>query len=90
MVTTQKISRNTSLFLTALIIQKLFSFIYFTFLARHLGVDGIGQYFFAISFASLFSVFMDLGLAPVLTREIAKDNQNEQSWFEQIFSLKMT
>ena len=89
MVTTQKISRNTSFFLTALIIQKLFSFIYFTFLARHLGADGIGQYFFAISFASLFSVFMDLGLAPVLTREIAKDNQNEQSWFEQIFSLKI-
>jgi len=89
MVTAQRISKNTSFFLTALVIQKLFSFIYFTFLARHLGTEAIGQYFFAISFASLFSVLMDLGLAPVLTREIAKGNQSEEKWFQQIFSLKI-
>ena len=83
------ITRNTIFFLTALVIQKLLSFIYFTFLARYLGVEGIGQYFFAISFAAIFSVLMDFGLAPVLTREIAKSDKNDQEWFKQIFSLKL-
>ena len=89
MVTVQRITTNTSFFLTALIMQKLLSFIYFTFLARHLGSELIGQYFFAISFASIFSVFMDLGLSPVLTREIAREDKNNQEWFQQIFSLKV-
>jgi len=89
MVTAKRITRNTIFFLTALVIQKLLSFIYFTFLARYLGVEGIGQYFFAISFAAIFSVLMDFGLAPVLTREIAKSDKNDQEWFKQIFSLKL-
>ena len=89
MVTTKRITKNTSFFLTALVIQKLLSFIYFTFLARYLGAEGIGQYFFAISFATIFSVLMDFGLSPVLTREIAKSDKNDQEWFQQIFSLKI-
>ena len=88
MVTAKKITANTSFYLTALVIQKLLSFLYFTFLARYLGAEGIGQYFFAISFASLFSVVMDFGLSSVLTREIAKSDKNDQEWFQQIFSLK--
>lgn len=89
MVTAKKITANTSFYLTALVIQKLLSFVYFTFLARYLGVEGIGQYFFAISFATLFSVVMDFGLSSVLTREIAKSDKNDQDWFQQIFSLKV-
>jgi O-antigen/teichoic acid export membrane protein len=89
MVTAQKITANTSFFMVALVLQKLLSFIYFTLLARTLGAEGTGQYFFAISFAAMFSVLMDVGLTPVLIREVAKDKENGQKWFQQIFTLKI-
>lgn len=89
MVNAQKIAANTSFFMLALILQKLLSFIYFTVLARNLGVEAIGHYFFAISFATMFMVIMDLGMASVLIREVAKDQTIGQRWFNQIFSLKL-
>lgn len=89
MVTAKRITANTSSFMVALVIQKLFSFIYFTILARTLGVEGTGQYFFAISFATMFSVLMDVGLTPVLIREVAKDQAGGIKWFNQIFTLKL-
>lgn len=89
MVTAQKITANTSSFMAALVLQKLLSFVYFTLLARTLGVGATGQYFFAVSFATMFSVLMDLGLTPVLIREVAKDEENGLKWFHQIFSLKL-
>lgn len=89
MLTTRKITANSSFFLTALVLQKVLSFVYFTILARTLGAESIGQYFFAISFATMFAVLMDFGLSPVLTREVAKDDGDSKLWFKQIFSLKL-
>src|SRR3989339_99383 len=89
MVTSQRITANTSFFMAALIIQKVFSFVYFTLLARNLGAEGIGQYFFAISFASMFSVLVDLGLSPLLIREVAKEKEELEKWFQQVFTLKI-
>ncbi len=89
MVTARRITANTSFFMVALIFQKLLSFVYFTILARSLGAEGIGQYFFAISFATMFSVLIDLGLSPVLIREVSKDEGNGQRWFSQVFTLKI-
>lgn len=98
MVSSKKITANTSFFMIALVIQKILSLIYFTILARNLGPQGIGQYVFAISFASIFSVLMDLGLSPLLIREVAKigeadleqDSKKETiKWFQQIFTLKL-
>lgn len=84
-----RITANTSFFMTALILQKLLSFIYFTLVARSLGVTDTGHYFFAVSFATMFSVLMDLGLSPVLIREVAKDQDKGEGWFRQIFTLKI-
>ena len=81
MLTARRITANTSFFMVALIFQKLLSFVYFTILARSLGAEGIGQYFFAISFATMFSVLIDLGLSPVLIREVSKDEGNGRTSF---------
>ncbi|MFA5126531.1 MAG: flippase [Patescibacteria group bacterium] len=89
MVTGQKITSNTTWYLLALIIQKLFSFIYFTLLARHLGPTHYGQYQLALSFAMMLSVISDFGLSAVLIREIAKKQIDEHRLFSQIFSLKL-
>jgi len=75
--------------MAALVLQKVLSFVYFTVLARNLGAESIGQYFFAISFATIFSVLIDLGLASVLIREVARQTEEWQRWFSQFFSLKL-
>ncbi len=89
MVNAQKITANTSFYMMALVIQKLLSFVYFSVLARNLGVEATGQYFFAISFATMFSVLADLGLSAILTREVAQQSDDGQRWFQQIFTLKI-
>lgn len=89
MVNAQKITSNTGWYLIALVAQKLFSFVYFTFLARHLGPTYYGQYQLAINFAMMLSVIADFGLSAVLIREIAKKQIDEQKLFSQIFSLKI-
>lgn len=89
MVNAQKITANTSFFMTALIVQKVLSFVYFSLLARVLQPEYTGQYFFAISFASMFSVLIDLGLSPMLIRETAKENEDTHLWVDQIFSFKL-
>lgn len=67
-----KIARNTSFFTLALVLQKIISLTYFTIYARALGPADLGQYYFAISVTSIFSIFIDLGLGNVVTREVAK------------------
>ncbi|MEI7497759.1 MAG: flippase [Candidatus Falkowbacteria bacterium] len=66
------IAKNTSYYTLALIIQKVISFTYFVIIARALGPEDLGKYYFAISFTTVFGILIDLGLANVLTREVAK------------------
>ncbi|OGF27976.1 hypothetical protein A2303_06185 [Candidatus Falkowbacteria bacterium RIFOXYB2_FULL_47_14] len=69
------IARNTSYFTFALVIQKVISFAYFAVLARNLAPAELGQYYLAISFTTIFAIFVDLGLANILVRETAKDQR---------------
>jgi len=68
------IAKNTSYFTLALVLQKVISFGYFVILARALGPDDLGKYYFAVSFTSIFAIFIDLGLANYITREMAREN----------------
>lgn len=67
------LAKNTSYFTLALIAQKLISLVYFTIYARVLGPADLGKYYFALSFTTIFSIALDLGLTNLLTREVAKD-----------------
>jgi len=66
------VAKNTSFFTIALIVQKIISFSYFTILARYLAPEDLGKYYLAISFTTIFAIIIDLGLANVLTREVAR------------------
>ncbi|MFH1745135.1 MAG: flippase [bacterium] len=70
------IAKNTSYFTIALVLQKVISFTYFAVLASALTPGELGKYYFAISFSTIFSVFIDVGMANVLTREIAKSKED--------------
>ncbi len=83
------IAKNTSYFTLALILQKIISFVYFTLLARALGPDDLGKYYFAISFTTIFSIFIDIGFSNVLTREVAKTKEKTESYLGSILALKV-
>ncbi len=83
------IAKNTSYFTLALIAQKIISFTYFIILARYIGPGDLGKYYFAISFTSIFAIFIDMGQSTVLTREIAKEKNRTEEIFSAIFLIKL-
>jgi len=83
------IAKNTSYLTMALILQKIISFSYFTLLARYVGPANLGKYYFAISFTTIFAIFIDLGFANVLTREVAKDAERTKKWLANVLALKI-
>ena len=73
------VTQNTSFLTAASVLQKVISFVYFTIVARLIGVENTGVYFFAITFTTIFTVVADFGMGPVLTREVARyPNKSEQ------------
>lgn len=73
----------------ALVLQKVISFTYFMLLARFLGPESLGKYYLAISLTTIFAIFIDLGFANVLTREVAKSQEHAAKWLGNILSLKI-
>lgn len=86
---TKSITQNTAYYTIALVCQKILSFIYFAYLARVLGAENIGKYVFALSFTVIFSIFVDVGLTQVLTREVAKTRATAQKYLGIILSVKI-
>lgn len=83
------IGKNTITLLSASVVQKATAFVYFALIARWAGVEDTGKYFFALSWALLFSVLTDAGLTPVLIREAAKSPETAKKYLSQVFSLKI-
>lgn len=83
------IAKNTSYLTLALILQKIISFTYFTLLARYVGPTNLGKYYLAISITTIFAIFIDLGFANVLIREVAKDQARAPKWLANILALKL-
>jgi O-antigen/teichoic acid export membrane protein len=83
------VSQNTSLYTAASVIQKAVSFIYFTIVARLIGVESTGQYFFALSFAAIFTVIADFGLASVLTRESSRYPEQTEKYVTTVLWTKI-
>lgn len=83
------VSHNTFYLTVALIGQKILSFVFFTLLARFLGVAAIGTYTFALAFTTIFSIITDLGLTPVLIREVARAKERASEYVRTILSIKL-
>jgi O-antigen/teichoic acid export membrane protein len=84
-----KLARNTTYFTAALMLQKVLAFIYFWFISNNLTTHELGQYVFALSFAALFSIIVDIGLSPVLTREAAKNPDKANDLLQNVLGLKL-
>lgn len=88
-INNSKIARNTSYFTIALALQKVFSFIYFIIIARSIGPEKIGDYVSALAYATLFGIFIDIGLSTGLIREIAKKKDQAKTYLQSIISVKL-
>ncbi len=84
-----RIARNTSYLTLAFGLQKILSFVYFSYIARQIGEESLGKYTFALSFTVLFSILIDIGLTPVLIREVARRREDAQRYLGAIMSLKL-
>lgn len=85
----QGIAKNTIFYTSALIIQKILSFIYFWFISNSLEPENLGKYVFALSFTILFSIFADIGLAPIVIRESSKFKDKANEFLKNILALKI-
>lgn len=83
------IAKNTAFMTLASIGQKVISFVYFALIAKYIGVEGTGKYFFAMAFTTVLVVFVDLGLTSVLVREAAKAREKIQAYFSTILFVKI-
>jgi len=85
----RKLAKNTTYFTAALTIQKILAFAYFLFISNNIFPNQLGQYVFALSFTTLFSIFIDLGLSPVLTRESSKETEKANLFLQNVIALKI-
>ncbi|MDX9893005.1 MAG: flippase [Patescibacteria group bacterium] len=83
------LTKNTTYYTAALTVQKILAFIYFWFISNNLFPDQLGQYVFALSFTTMFSILVDLGLSPVLTREASKNRTQTNNYLQNIIGLKI-
>jgi len=83
------VAQNTTFLTAASIFQRMISFAYFIFIARMIGVENTGQYFFAIAFTAVFTVVADFGLNLVLTREAARSDKDFETYASTIFWSKV-
>ncbi|PIZ92485.1 MAG: hypothetical protein COX82_04705 [Candidatus Magasanikbacteria bacterium CG_4_10_14_0_2_um_filter_41_10] len=82
-------AKNTLFMTMASVFQKVIAFAYFTLIARKIGASGTGTYFFALSFTTVFVVFVDLGLTNVFIRESAKAKEKLGEYLSTILSIKI-
>jgi O-antigen/teichoic acid export membrane protein len=65
--------RNSSYLLLAQVFTKILSFFYAFYLAKQLGVVEFGNYSVALSYFSVLSSVVDLGISRFMIREVSKD-----------------
>lgn len=60
------------------------------FITRYLGTEGFGNYATILAFFALFGALADLGLAPLLAREISRKDAPENAILGKVFALRIT
>ena len=75
--TKQTIAKNTFWLAFSTVISKIIKYFLVVYAARILGATEYGVFSFALAFVALLSVVADLGISPLISREIAKGEKSE-------------
>lgn len=83
----QTILKNTFWLSSGEIVSRLLRAAIIIYAARVLGVEGFGIFSYVLGLAGLLTIFSDLGMAPVVVREGAKDPQLRARYFSTALGL---
>ncbi len=86
--TQQTIAKNTFWLSFSTILSKIFKYFLIIYVARIVGATEYGIFNFAMSFVALFSILSDLGIASLISREVAKEEKSEIH-ISSAFTLKL-
>ncbi len=86
---TRKVAHNTLIQFTGKIIGTILALITASFMMRYLNPEGFGEYTTIIAFLGIFSIMEDLGLYLIVTREISKDNVDQEKILGNALGLKL-
>lgn len=84
-----RIAKNTGVLFIAQIMVYFFSFFINIYTARYLGVEGFGILSLAIALTGIFNVFTDLGLSPLIVREVARDKLLTRKYVDNFAVMKL-
>jgi len=87
--TVRNIAKNTAVLFIAQGISYGLGFIYTIYLARYLGPSEFGILSFAMAFATVFSVFADMGLQTIIIREVAREKSLLMRYIANIALIKI-
>lgn len=91
METTRKsnVARNTFYIFASNVFRIVFNGVLFFIVARVIGVEELGRFQFALSYAALFTIFTHLGISDLIIREIATGRSNSGVWLSKAFVTKL-
>ena len=83
------VARNSAFVLGSQIAIKALAFLFNVFVVRRLGDVHFGQYSAVIAYIQMFSIFSDLGMAPYVLREIARDRDRVYDLLPNLVTLRL-
>ncbi|MFH1632100.1 MAG: flippase [bacterium] len=88
-MTSPRLAKNTLYLTLASVGQKIIAFVYFTIIARYVGVEDTGAYFLSLAVIMMIGVLDDMGITPVIIREIARKTDDAKIWCRTVVGIKM-
>ncbi len=85
----EKVAKNALVLMLATTGQKAVAFLAFTIVARLVGPEITGAYFYAVSVTSIFVIISDLGITPVVIRAIAGGREGADKLFGAAIRAKL-
>jgi O-antigen/teichoic acid export membrane protein len=85
----QKLTADLLLALIGNVIHKLLGFVIIAILARYIAKSDMGEFFFAISVATVVAMLTELGTSRYLVRAISEDAQNAAQSLESVIFLRL-
>jgi O-antigen/teichoic acid export membrane protein len=86
--TKQTVIKNAFWLTFGQLASRLIKAVLILYVARILGSAGYGAFSYALSLAAFFTIFSDIGISPILTREAAKNPALEQRYFSTALIMK--
>ena len=88
MSTLQRIVKNTGVFFIAQVVTYLIAFLYTIYSAQYLGAEGFGILTSGLAFTLIFGTFADLGLSPLIVREVSREKSLHSMYTGSILLIK--